>query len=885
MDHVPKKRKVGEVEEGKEDDESEPEPEVQDEDIEEGGRNHHECEPQSQAVVHPVHGCRGCEISRNDVMYHSHPDDIFPRPCPLYFEEYPFYNMEFQVLNPVEICTQIQNSFGLPYRTILAALASGMDDVPFSGNTERKRKLYKSLFITFGAFERLKSMENTPNDIGMITTDYVSLTGFRYMLQRISNPFKDDDISSPLRCCMLSLLHSYLFNTYNNFYQHFMGFCNSLEIILKQSLAEGTIISRDGEEFKKSLMENKTAFQVIERCVEAMANPPAASVDPNDDLSRDAIIDFLIDFMSNKRIVLTDTEVPTRVLVALPCDDNGVFNYTYSSPMPIGEALRKLRVDKSISRIYGKQAENLSKELHTFHESSCIPYSPDDFVTRMRYIAFVNGLYCCITGIFYYHQNKRDDRLPNNWKWYSDDLEKLNGCKPRAMIYIRKEMRYYDMISFMLGGAFLRERNEEYRRKRDQSEDEFINQWSGFDTIYSSPYDESASLPQENKEQLCAEQREYILSRWENFEEWIFDKNYLKRLDTLDIRCRSPQKIFGDQQIPRNAYRRWLSCQGRCLSGVIGSQTRVGNGAQAYMEALTQNQVEDRMEFSVAMTGIAGCGKSQVLAMIQRYIMQQYVGPMSDHERPIDNFSTIRDKAVCIASDYQHDDKKPSVNPGDFKKAVSNEAIVNHRLHMVSKIIYFVCMFVFASNAVLPFKETYGDISRRIFFFPMKHKVPVDARRFAEGDDRNVLQVFDDEDVDAYAIASTWEHRRILLNVGNTSVYTPQDKDFQIPKFLLESQAEFIRGQDSLSAFLLSLQKRFGWGHANRDYSVERDRFLEMYKAYCEQHRCVMMKDTDIDQNMIRNYQVSIRAGPPSMYCKIRVDDEEEQQEDIVFAE
>ena len=101
----------------------------------------------------------------------------------------------------------------------------------------------------------------------------------------------------------------------------------------------------------------------------------------------------------------------------------------------------------------------------------------------------------------------------------------------------------------------------------------------------------------------------------------------------------------------------------------------------------------------------------------------------------------------------------------------------------------------------------------------------------------------------------------------------------------MESQAEFIRGQDSLSAFLLSLQKRFGWGHANRDYSVERDRFLEMYKAYCEQHRCVMMKDTDIDQNMIRNYQVSIRAGPPSMYCKIRVDDEEEQQEDIILAE
>ena len=821
----------------------------------------------------PPEGCRVNPQNQDDINCHRGPNGRI-LPCPLYYTD--FCDVNLENLDPVKISQDVCNSWNDAHDVILLTLCAGVGDIRGQENTEVSRARIKSLFQCFGLFEVFRHMHADPGEMHAKEADTIQLTHFMSMLSTIVRPMRHVELAPGLRCVLTNAFYSLLYQTSNNFLTEISTLIGYIDAIITNSVKAGMITDDTVKQLKSDLNQCRNTMMAIDRSTNQIMEPPEIFIDlENGELNRDVMIDHIINYLASKGVVIADTESPSKALVALRrYEPNGEFNYTYTQPMPVGEALVQLKVDRPVSRIYAKQIENVSKELHTFHENSCIPRSPDDFVSRMRYIAYPNGIYCCITGIFYYHRHSFDNRMPQNWSHYSDILDRINNCKTRAMAYIKTPMRYYDMLCLMLGGVFLRSRLQSIRQKQRSSEQECIDQWHGNDTLYESIFEDNLELPPD----LAEAQKAYIRDRLENFDAWVFNSAFLKEIDMLDIRCRAPQKIFGDQQLPRNAYRRWLSVQGRCLSGVIGRDTREKNGAQKYMERSIGRDIDDRLEFAAALIGTGGCGKSQLLAMIQRYFLQQYVGMLSDHERPIDNFSTIRDKGVCIASDYQTDKNKPSVPSGDFKKAVSNEPVVNHRLHQVSRIIYFFSMFVFASNNPLPFPEVNGDISRRIFQFYMKHKIPRESRKFSANDDRNVMQVFDQEDVDAYCIASTWEHRRILLNVGSTTVYEPPDLDFNVPQFLLNTQADFIRSQDSLTAFLLSLGKRFGWGHANYGHSVERERFIDMYKEYCDKFKVECKKDTAVDAELTRNYQVAINIGPPPMYMNIRVSFEAEDE-------
>ena len=820
-----------------------------------------------------------------DIMFHKSKDEERIMPCPKFFEHFRIFNTDMQIVDPNMICQQIGQSWSEGYDIIQAAIVEGLgrDILDVNNATPYARRVIRTMFVAIGVYETLRHANPAPDDLNQRSADPNELMGILENIDWVVRPMHTINIPGGLKGVLTNAFYTLLFrSTPNSFVNHMSSIMDSLETILSHSADEGRVTDIQAKDFRRKITILRSVMMITDRSVATILNPPELYIDPEDaDLSKDLMIDYVINYLTNKGTVITDSEIPARVMVALPIfEEHGVFTFTYTQPLTIGEALTTLKVHRSVSRIYAKQMENISRELSTFHEQSVIPRSPNDFVAQQRYIAFKNGLYCCITGIFYYQREQMDERMPKNWTHYLEEIEIINGSRTRAMTYLDKECRYYEFLSFLIGGEFLRRKFEEYSRARDENENHFTSQWNGNDTVFGSPYgepafDELKDMNEEELERLKLEQKAYIDRKLETFDEWVFDKRYLKRLDTLDIRCRAPQKVLGDQQVPRDAYRRWLSVVGRCLTGILGQQTRAKNGAHRYMEKALKHPVEDRMEYAAALIGVASCGKSQLLSMLLRYVDQHYVGVLSDHERPIDNFSTIRDKALVIASDYQTDVKKPSIPSGDLKKVISNEPVVNHRLHQVSRIIHFLCMFVFASNKALPFSETNGDISRRIFQFYMKYKIPRDARKFAHDDDRNVMRVFDEEDIDGYCLASTWEHKRILLNVGTTSVYEPPDADFEIPQFLLDTQADFIRSQDSLTAFLLSLGSRFGWGHANLGQTVDRDQFIELYRKYCDHYKCEMKKDTMVDADLVRNYQVVLNSGPPPTYVNIRMNFEE----------
>jgi hypothetical protein len=823
--------------------------------------------------------CNGnCLVAHMDINFHKEDHQIVP--CPLYFQTYPIYDLNFEPVDSNAIVNKICDAWDDQHKLLFTTLLEGVGDIHANANTPERRKQICHLFQTIGAFEVFRNMPINAEEIGLKTVEMNTMLSFLTSLRFIAKPMSAESLQLPpgLRCVITNTCYSILYQSSNNFINNISTILCLSETVLMNSVKQGLITEDQVRNCKDIINQCRCAIQVTERAISQIQDPPDLNIDlENGELNRDLMIDYIINYLASKGVVITDTETPTKALVALKrYEPNGVFNYTYTQPMTVGEALVNLKVDKPVSRIYAKQIENISKELHTFHEQSCIPRSPDDFVSKMRYIAFPNGLFCCITGIFYYHRAAFDNRMPANWSHFSENLEKLNGCKIRAMNYMKHPMRYYDLLSLLIGGEFIRTKFPQQKRKRDLCEEEMIDQYHGNDTVFNSDVfdDPTIELSDEQKE----EQKKYIQTRLATFNTWMFDKDYLKLLDTLDIRCRAPQKVFGDQHIPRNAYRRWLSAHGRCLSGVIGRETREKNGAQKYMESIVQKPIDDALEYAACFIGVAGCGKSSILNMLQRYFTPTLIGQISDTLRNIDHFSTIRDKAVCLASDYHSDAKNPSIPTGDLKKAISTEAVVHNRLFQVSKIIYFLSMFVFASNNPLPFHESNGDISRRLFQFFMRRKVAPDQRKFAQGDDRNVMQVFDAEDTDSYAFASVWEHKRILLNVGNSCVYEPCDPTFIIPKFLKDTQLDFIRANCSLTAFLLSLGKRFGWGHANLGCSVEREKFMDMYREYCEKYKVECKKDSAVDAELIRNYLVAVNPGPPPVYTNIRISDPIEEQ-------
>ena len=135
------------------------------------------------------------------------------------------------------------------------------------------------------------------------------------------------------------------------------------------------------------------------------------------------------------------------------------------------------------------------------------------------------------------------------------------------------------------------------------------------------------------------------------------------------------------------------------------------------------------------------------------------------------------------------------------------------------------------------------------------------------------MDMFQEEDIDRFAVVCSWEHRRRLLNVGSRAFYKidENDRNFAIPRYLKDTQSEFVRQQNSLSAFMSSLGETFSYGPGTENSSVDRKAFLELYTAYCNLYKCEQLKEGAVDQHLVQNYQVRV-GGAPLMYHKMSLE-------------
>lgn len=805
-------------------------------------------------------------------------------PCPTYFEHSPLYNIRMEPLTPQEtleatvtqlggnaelLCVTMQQINGIHGANLFA-------DGPDGAAKRAMVRLYFELIACFAVISQ-EAPQHKVNDVHSVELE--NLEGFLRMLRKVVHPFENTRMSDRERAILVSVAYNGIYAG-DAFVSNLRSTMTVAELYCARSAEDFKIGDDKRREIMSELRTLRNAVALIDRAQRTTMDPPKIAIDPDDpDMNKANTVQFVIDLLANSEAILTDVSDYTNVRVALPQRYNGAFYYTYCPSTSVSGALQALRVDKSVSDAYAKCIMEVSKAVHTYNETSQIPFSPNHFVSGQRYVAWRNGVYCCITGIFYYRRNQFDNRMPANWSHFTEELERINDGRVRAMKFIDADMRYYETLVDLLAGWFRRDASEDEFKLHRSLEEKYIDQWQGGNALLRREV-ETRNVPVTDElAAACDEQERWIQQRLEDFDTWFHDKNALKYIDPLDVRCRAPQKIFGDQHMPRNAYRSWLATTGRCLAGVQGDQTRKGCGAQRFLEGAVGHAIVDKRQFATSLIGVGGCGKSELLNMLQRYMEEPLVGHMSDHKRPIDMFNTIRDKAVVIASDYQTDSKDPSMPSGDIKKAIANESLVNDRLHKDSEIIRFICHFLIATNVQLPFRDRDGDMERRFEHFHFRNKISERNQMFVEGDDRTVEEVFVQEDIDRYLLASTLANKRVLLNVGERSFYRPKDKDFfGVPQYLLDTQGEFVRQQDSLAAFISSLRHNFGYGAMYRNFSCPRSEFIARYHDYCEKYKCEQHKDIKVDEVLTVKYGVRV-LGQPQTYHGMSLIDPDPQPE------
>jgi hypothetical protein len=454
----------------------------------------------------------------------------------------------------------------------------------------------------------------------------------------------------------------------------------------------------------------------------------------------------------------------------------------------------------------------------------------------------------------YYHKNKLPPQIPDNWRHYSHHLKEINDGHIRAMKYLEQPIDYYGVMTDMLAAVWVRKYSPAARKRHKGSERDDVKVDHGSEWLVA------------NNEV----QAEWIKDRWEHFDEWIHDPDFLALIDPLDVQMRSIQKIYQDQMIPRNAYRAALCSFGRCLSGIVNKQTRAISASHRLLDEGVGRKVNDRLEYATVKEGTAGTGKSTLLDKIETYFDEELIGRLSDNRRPIDPYGTIRGKAVVIASDMQKEEKTP-VPGGDLKKMVSNEAVVNHRLHQDSVIVRFLQHVIFAMNESLPYKDNKGDIGRRFEQYIFQHRISSKNTQFSAQDQRSLDEVFEEEDIGRFPVVCVLAHKRRLINVGNRPLYRSNKEGFEVPAYLLATQAEYGRMQNSFRAFILSLEMKDEVSMERDDskMAVERATVMEEYKNYCDRWKCPVMDEKVIDRYCMSTFGLRI-GGVPVMLIGIR---------------
>jgi len=778
-------------------------------------------------------------------------------PCPLMFRDGPLVFMEadFRPADPLGLGERVmdymvQNPDALKVWSLLE------QDYETTAGRDVIQEFFRLSTVRMLADEAAGGMMQ--EDLAM--EDEQPVEEYLKMLRYMQKPFEDLEVPDEYKHTMVTL-----FNNYLRFKSPYAA--NDIQVLERVEVAFDNLnsVRRFSDDVvgrvKGAFMRMKNQRLQVMAARKTMYDPcPNAFSREDPDHPRHVALTNVRSVLAAKDVVVSNNDSDERPLFSLPIlSGSGCPTYTYSDEMPMHLLLSKIEADPVICEAYVQHKRYINGVFATNHSRSEVPYIPHTFVNSMRYVSWTNGVLCARTGIFYYHRGSLPEGMPDNWAHFSDSLTRVNRGQIRALKFIAKPCRYYETVVCMLRGAFLRLKEPGVAEFYRDHEETCVDHTHGGDT---------------RMESRANEQDAWVRRRLGAFDEWIHHAQNLAHMEPLDVRLMSTQKMLQDQQIPRNTYRSWLEMAGRSLSGVIGEATRPTSGAQRLMEEFLGHPVDDRLEYATVLEGTAGSGKSTLLSQIEYYFEEHLIGRVADQRRAIDYLSVVRHKAFIEATDMHKEEVTP-IPQGDLKKMISNEHMVNHILHRPSCVVQFLQHVIFAMNGPLPYSDVNGDMERRFAQIKWQRRISEQNMHFSETDRRTINQVWEEEDSAVFAVVAVFAHKRHLLNVGMRPYYRPGDKRFPVPKYLLGTQAEYCRNENSFRAFILGMerQSQVSFDPQYAQHSVPRDIVHNDYVSYCDENKCKVMDATARDKYMRSTFGVRV-SGNPMCYFGMKYRDQ-----------
>lgn len=804
------------------------------------------------AAPNPYETCEAkCRISHSDINPHKSADGTVV-PCPLMFRDsgLTFLNSSFEPVSPDALCNSVVTYMQDSPRAAFAATSlqnSVMDTTTSSG-----RCLIQSFFQYIATMSLMTAASIAfPDDQLIESSD--TLINYLRMLELVNDPLHGlEGVDEDDRIHAVDTINHYIRfpeDTQTKFQKVLTCMDRTISYNHTQHHFPEDVMSA----MTRSIATMKSRVVTVAQARQTVLHPNVSVYEREDpDHPRHVAMAIVQAMMKNKKVILTDAYNEERVLVAMPIPSTtGLPTFCYSPAVSIGHMLRQLNADQVVAEKYHLHKRFINSTLSSNSATSHIPYVPDTFLQGMRYIMWRNGAFCCRTCIMYYHRKCLPPEMPQNWKHFASSLETLNGGLVRAMKFIDRDLDYYGVFKTMLEGLYNRRTDPGMAKFYRSFETHTIEVDHGGDTL-------SVSDP--------VAQAAFVRDRMEHFDEWIHDKDFMAEMEPLDVQLRSFQKLLHDQILPRNVGKHLLEVFGRCLAGVIGATTRPISAAHRILEEGVGHPVIDRLEYATVLEGTAGSGKSSLIAFLECYMDEVYIGRVSDNRRPIDPHGTTRGKAVVIATDMQKEEQN-AFGQGDVKKVISNEFMVNHRLHKESIIVQYLEHVLLAMNEPLPYTDLKGDIARR-FAQIQYNRIISSENACYDNDTRTPNEVFQQDDIQRFAVVCCYAHMRRMVNVGRQPFYLATKPGFEVPEYLLTTQAHFGRTQNSFRAFILSLSisRKLSYSIENKNWSVERDIVLKDYEEYCTKWKAPMKDAAFTDRYIMNTFGVRIMGTPMRMY-------------------
>lgn len=810
----------------------------------------------------PIIECEAkCKSVNGDhIDYQVHIEEGLCYPCPLIFHEPGVILMDgkFEIVDP-ETMTRQCIIFG-----------DQQDVKDFYNHFQlnviesiRDREIYRHCCILLGirkllidASNMFKGQIDRREHIGSLE----SVEQYFDMIEYFNKPFKSLDDQSVMQGG--DLLVKQLIISFNNYFRFPSSYWHAdLELVndIWNRIIEGNKVCKfDPASFDELRQRYSCIVNGMRTTFVAFVhqlNPPTISMELSDPThERYQALDLVSSLIIAHRGVITDVSIENEIKLAFPIRSKITKEdtYTFTEDFSISQALSYLHADKSSRMLYAMHGRFINLTLASSHETSQVPLMPQDVFRGQRFISFHNGLFCCQSAIFYYFPRCLDPRIPPSYRFTTSYLETNSKCRIRALKHIPIKLEYYNIMTFLFKTAWARDQNPSFAAQKRNIETEATST-NLFDI------DEKEVFPPKNT-QKYQEMMDWVDNIWKHFHTHMFNADFLAKLDPIDYKVYTLQKIFADQRLPMNVYRHIYEVFGRCLAGIMCDHTRDKSFSQQFMEKITGAEIRDNLQYATSIEGVAGTGKSSILEILGYYVDSNWIGNMADTERPIESHGTMAKGVFVQASDLV--EGRLPISAAELKKAISLEEIVLHRLRQSSLKFVYVAHFLLAMNIPLPWPDNLGDMTRRFTQIKFAHRLSKRDMTIIPGDRRGLFDIFKEYDRGVIPVLSAVAHLRRLINVGGNTFYNAQHPLFQPPQYLIHTKDSYESRQNSLRAFV-NIQERKGLYSSSveyRDWSVHLSDIVADYKKFCEEEQYKELPTDKIHSMMVHDFGLTMKG-------------------------